>query len=330
MKKLTILIAIVLSMVACTSNSSPDYIQDAETAPGLLTRSQADDDELENSSLLNDLRSFNDSLIVNSGIVPNSNSPVVSNQVERLRIVDALGYVIGYGHAQEIGLKGIRADWVATIYSVYTSLMAAEKVHTIAAHLPSNSVKTFQGYATIYSAVLNSANYNDLATQQYLSFGGMSMFNNYKIFFNPAIDHNLMVNKYRSGMSDGDIVTEIFSDEVCDIIYSDDFQSKMCDEIEEILAGDIDYLILFSDRKKMTTSLSQKKAGETLKLYIDAVSNNHLPLEDVKLVTYHYMNSINSTSEINPTEKITLFKTLPITIASDVIWISLSNMYPVY
>lgn len=138
-----------------------------------------------------------------------------------------------------------------------------------------------------------------------------------------------MVNKYRSGLSDTDIITELFNADY-DIVYSDDFQSKVYEEMEIILAGDIDYLNLFSDRKAQITTLSQKKAGETLRLYIDAVSNNSLSLQKIKIITHHYMNLINSSSEINPSEKSILLRSLPITLTSGFIWTSISNFNPEY
>lgn len=176
MEKLTILITVILSMVACTSNTSPEFSHGVGNSTS-LTRSYEECDELTNSSLLNALAAYNDSLAINAVITPNTNSPVISNQLERVSICDVLGYVIGYEIAKGVGLNRQNVERFANIYSFLSSLSAA--IEIIAPHLPSLSGTTFESHANIYSAVINAPNYSDLAAQQYQMLGDMTMFSNY-------------------------------------------------------------------------------------------------------------------------------------------------------
>lgn len=327
MKKLIFMITVVFCMAACTSTNNPDLFQDDEKLYS-HTRAMEDSDDLANSLLLNDLVAYNTNF-KNCTDVETASSPTISlSRVEYVYVSDMLGYVIGYESAQRAGLRKEIVEIIATIQSAITSISAA--IETIAHHLPPISGVTFESYENMYSAVTNASNYHSLVARQYQLLGNMSMFTEFRSYFDSSINHNLIIHKYRSGLADSDIVTDLFNDTEDTIIYSDEFQCELSEELKLILTRDIDYIKLFSDHKNQTTSLSQKIAGETLKLYVEAISDSHPQLDQLKSLTYYYMNSIANSSELNLRERTILLRAIPIAITSSVMWTSVVNQNIVY
>lgn len=322
MKKF-IFLGLLLAFISCTQTNQPEDFSQNISEEYFETRSN-ESEELQNSSLLNELRAFNDSLAKSISYASTNQlniSPTLQNKINYVSIVDAIGYIVGYEHAKAYGLNHQISQIAATIQSVISSLRAAAEV-SFPQKVPQLSSNPFQDYENVYSAITKSPNYSTLYAQQVQLLGDMSLLNNYINFFSQGINHNLMIQKYRAGLSEDEIITNVFSPEINDIIYSEDFQTQISDETNCILEGNFDFICLFADRKRETVSLSQKKAGEIMRLFSEAILNNNNSFDQIKFITYHYMANISSSSEIEHIEKSILLHAIPINITSRTLWTS--------
>lgn len=212
---------------------------------------------------------------------------------------------------------------MAELEAADASEAAAKSSPTLS--MPPLSNVTFKDYENFYSVIVNSPDYISLASQQMQLLGDMSLFNEYIMYFESGINHNLIINKHRVGLSDTDIIVDMFDAATNDLVYSDEFQTQLAESIRNIVAGNIDYNHLFSDRKTQTTSLSQKKAGEVMRLYVEAISNMNSTLSQYKLIAHQYISTVSLSKEIGIKEKQILLNSFPIAITSGVLWTSIFN-----
>ena len=314
-----------MAFISCSQVDSLDgTIQDVQTSTS-DTRSISIDQELENSPLLNELRSFNDSLMTST---PDAETNAfwyqyLLKKTAYVSIVDMVGYVNGYETAKSKGLSEQYVQIIATIQSACASICAA--ISSIAPKLPPATNTTFIDYENLYSATTLDPNYAMLAVSQSKQLGDMSMFLKYKENFTPALNHNLLINKYRSGLSEDDNITVIFDKKAYDIIHSEEFQELLANGRNYILSNDIDYTYLFSDHVHMVTTISQYKAAEVMRLFTEIILNNNITLSQLKSITRTYMDKSHDSSEIDQSEKEILLNSFPITLMSGSLWTSLTN-----
>lgn len=321
-------ISLLLAFISCSQvDRVEESIQEMHTSAS-QTRSMAmdiDKDELENSPLLNELRSFNDSLnAVTHAAEANSFFPyIIQKKTAEVEVVDMVAYVIGYDLAKRAGLSHQEATTLALVKSGIASI--CEAISSIAPKLPPVATRTFKDYENVLSAAIHQPSYSILARSQYEQLGDMRMFENYRNYFTTGINHNLLINKYRAGLSSEDIIIDMFDNNTRDIIYSDDFQTMLSEEMNRMQYADTDFYYLFADKANMVITFSQQKAAESMKLYTEAVLNNATTLSRLKAITYRYMSATSQSLEIDPSEKIILLNSFPIALMSGALWTSITN-----
>lgn len=312
-----LLFSFFLALAGCNKNEEKFGLGNP---PQTITRAFDTDSVEKTSTLLLDLKSYNDSLLAS---YPDNPHTRMGERFMSVSLADAIGYVVGFwkGKRDGIDIANIIGTMTAAIasktqYKIFLQAISPDPNYQ---YLPSTT--DVKRYELSYSAVINCQSYQENYEDQLKSLGDLSSFNDYLPAFKVGIEHNLTLDKYTTVIDD--VVTDLFSPSFINEFYSQESQANFLRIIDQIVSNEINYNALFSDYTSLTQTPSQYKASVVFKQYLDCYApfdGTGNVLKIAKSIALNYLNKISQSSELDDIDRQVLMSAIPIVLTSHSYW----------